>query len=74
MVFNSFVENIFSMLLNLRYRYNFNILSLSEIFPISENKVGISKEIFLIGLPIMNCLLFMKIHAPETSFCNLNAL
>ena len=53
MVFNSFDKNIFSRLLNLRYKYNFGILSLSATVPISENKVGINKEIFLIGLPIV---------------------
>ena len=74
MVFNSFDKNIFSILLNLRYKYNFIILSLSASVPMSEYKDGISKEIFLIGLPIEICLLFIKIDAPETSFCNFNAL
>ena len=73
MVFNSFDKNIFSILLNLRYKYNFNILSLSATVPISENKVGISKEIFLIGLPII-IVYFLKNTCPETSFCNFNAL
>ena len=68
MVFNSFDKNIFSILLNLRYKYNFNILSLSATVPMSENKVGISKEIFLIGLPIMNCLFFVKIDAQKQVF------
>ena len=74
MVFNSLDKNIFSTLLNLRCKYNFIILSLSVSVPISENKDGISKEMFLIGFPIVICLLFKKIHAPETSFCNFNAL
>ena len=52
MVFKSLDKKIFSILLNLRYEYNFIILSLSAKVPISENKDGISKEIFLKGLPI----------------------
>ena len=74
MVFNSFDKNIFSILLNLRYKYNFNILSLSEKIPKSENKVEISKEMFFTGFPITCRLFFEKTHAPEISFCNFNSL